>query len=255
MKRSADRSTTVRPMNSGARVLLVGCCLVCSPAFASLSQVLTPGGLGSNDFTNWAQLGGDETGLAGPFSATSAQSIGVTGNFSATDNTGLVAVVCPATPTCTWGPTTTGMVGGDTDIWAFDNGSGLGTGPITLSLGTSILGAGLYIQGDTTSAYTAAIQAFSGSTSLGAFSVTSDSDGDPVFLGLKDTSAVISQIQFSLTSCAGCSNLGDFAVDTLLMTDVTSTTPEPSSVLLFGGGMAGLAWTLRRRSSKHGRRL
>jgi hypothetical protein len=238
-----------------AKVLVVGSCLACVSAFASEILVTTPGGLGSNDSTNWAQLGGDETALAGPFSATSAQSVGVTGNFSSGDNTGLVAVVCPASPSCTWGPTVSGMIAGDTDIWAFDNGTGLGTGPIDLTLATPVLGAGAYLQGDTTGAYTASIQAFDGSTALAlASTVTSDGAGDPIFLGLLDSTADITKIEFSLTSCAGCSNNGDFAIDTLLMTDTVSAAPEPSSLLLFGSGLAGLAWTIRRKSWKTGRK-
>jgi hypothetical protein len=237
-----------------SRVLFTGACLACVSAFAGEVRVTTPGALGSNDSTSWSQLGADETVIAGPFAATSAQSIGVTGNFSAGDNTGLVAVVCPANPSCTW-TAASGMVAGDTDIWAFDNGTGLGTGPIDLSLATAVLGAGAWIGADTTGAFTASIQAFNGNTAIAPASTsTSDGTGDPVFLGLLDSTADITRIEFSLTNCAGCSNNGDLVIDTLLMTDTVSPTPEPSTMALFGGGLAGLAWTLRRRSSKHGRK-
>ena len=183
--------------------------------------------------------------LAGAFDAASMLSIGVAGNFSSSDNNGLLAVVCPASPSCGWGPSASGMVGGNTDVWAFDNNTSLGTGPITLGFGKAVLGAGAWLQGDTSGAYTAAIQAFNGKTSLGAaFAESSDSSGDPIFLGLLDTSAVVTSIQFSLTSCGGCSNTGDFAIDTLLMKDSVSSSPEPSSVLLLG---SGLAWLCRGR--------
>jgi len=246
-------------MNSNVKLLLAGLCFACAPAFAALTFVTTPAGLGSNDSTNWGQLGEDQTVLSGGFTATSALSVGVTGSFSAADNTGLVADVClDGDGSCTWGPTAGGMQPGDTDIFAFDNGTSLGTGPITLAFGTALIGGGAWIQGDTAGVYTAQIQAFNGGTSLGSFTSTSDASGDPIFIGVLQSPSVanITSIVFSLTSCAGCSNLGDFAIDTLLMTDQTSTssTPEPSSVALLGTGLAGMAWMLRKRSLKNDRR-
>jgi hypothetical protein len=232
--------------------------LACAPAFASLTFVTTPGGLGSNDSTSWAQLGGDTTALGPNFTATSGLGVGVTGNFGATDNKGIVAVVCPSTPSCGWTTSGTGMNAGDTDIWAFDNGAakgGAGTGPITLAFSTALVGVGAWIEGDTGGTYTGSIQAFNGGTSLGAASTfTSDGTGDPIFLGLVNSPALanITSVVFSLTSCTGCTNLGDFAMDTLLMTDqvIVSSTPEPSSMLLLGGGLAGMAFILRRMNSR-----
>jgi len=231
------------------------------PAFADIITLeTTPAGLGSNDSTIWSQLGADATTLSGPFSATSGLGVGVTGNFTATDNTGLVAVVCPSNPSCSWSTSGAGMNAGDTDIWAFDpnagGGAGAGTGPISLAFSSGLFGAGAYIEGDTSGQYTASIQAFGVSGSLGAAqTVTSDGSGDPVFIGLLDsTAADITKIQFSLTSCAtGCTNLGDFAIDTLQMKDATSApsgVPEPSSLLLLGGGLIGMGWARRRKSSK-----
>lgn len=236
------------------RLLTVLCgSLACAPAFASLVFVTSPGGLGSNDSTNWAQLGGDQTTLSGGFSATSALSVGVTGSFAVSN--GLVVVVCPSGPSCGWGPVSGGMAPGDTDVAAFDNGTNLGTGPITLTFSTALVGAGAWIDGDTSGTYTAAIQAFNGSTSLGAAqTLTSDASGDPIFLGLVEqgpATADITKIVFSLTSCGGCTNLGDFAIDTLLMTDSGSATPEPSSMLLMGGGLLGMGWVLRKKSRKN----
>jgi hypothetical protein len=247
-------------MNSKIKVLIAALCLTCAPAFASLSFVTTPGALGSNDSTSWSGLGGDETALGSTFGATSTGSISVTGAFTATPTAeGLVAVVCPETP-CTWGPVSGGMVAGDTDIWAYNNSKDVGTGPITLTLGTAILGAGLWIDGDTAGVFTAQIQVYNGVTLLGTSpGGTSDSAGDPVFIGALDSSAVITKVVISLTSCAGCNGSGDtadFAIDKLLMTDsvVSSPTPEPSSLLLFGSGLAGIAWMVRKRSWKNGRR-
>jgi hypothetical protein len=230
------------------------CIATVTPAFATISFIGSQAGLGADDSTNWAQLGGDQTVLAGGFSATSGLGIGVTGSFSVSN--GLVAVVCPASPTCSWTTSGTGMSGGDSAIWAFDNGTGLGTGPISLTFSKALIGGGAWLQADTSGAYTASIQAFNGSTSLGTFTLSSDASGDPVFLGVLQGSpatANITKLVFALTACAsGCTNLGDFAIDTLIMTDPASTVPEPSSLLLLGGGLAGMVWVFRKRSSRNG---
>jgi hypothetical protein len=243
-------------MKSKLITLLTGFFLVGAPAFASLAYVTTPTGLGANDSTSWSSLGGDTTVLGSTFGATSGLGVSVNGAFTGTQ--GVVAVVCPAAPTCSWGPVSGGMMPGDSLVWAFNSTTTTGTGPITVTFGTSLFGAGFYIDGDTSGPFTAQLAAYNGSTFLGSVgTATSDPLGNPVFLGALDSSAVITKLIVSLTSCAGCNgsgDLGDFAIDTVLMTDVVSATPEPSSVLLLGGGLAAMGWVVRKRSSNSGRK-
>src|SRR5262249_6644371 len=66
--------------------------------------------------------------------------------------------------------------------------------------------------------FTASLQVFNGATGLGTFTVNSDANGDPVYIGALDsTGANITSAVFSITSCAAvCS---DFAIDTVSMVE------------------------------------
>src|SRR5215472_10794278 len=151
-----------------------------------------------NDTTLWNGLGGDGAAIPKNFSATSAGGVAVSGSFGETG--GLVAIECPASPSCSWtggAPFTTG----EHLIWAFDNKANTGTGPLTLGLGKAVLAGGLDIQADAPGAFTAQVQAFNGGTLLGTESLTGDAAGDPVFIGAQDTVADITSLAFDLTAC------------------------------------------------------
>jgi hypothetical protein len=146
-----------------------------------------------------------------------------------------------------WGPASGFFSNGDSVIWANDGTNG--TGPISLTFPT-VFGAGASIQADVAGQFTAQIQLFDGATSLGTESETSDAAGDAIFIGALDTADEVTEAVFSLTAVtAGDSYgnaLGDFAIDTLDLKEPVSATPEPGSVLMLVGGLAGLS-LLRRR--------
>jgi hypothetical protein len=194
-------------------------------------------GSGSNDSTSWAGLGSDGTSIASPFTATSTGGVAITGSFAG--GTGLTSVSCPASPSCSW---TGGFAAGDHLVWAFNNATGTGTGALTLSFGAAVLAGGLELQADAPGAFTAQVQAFDGGSLLGTESLTSDTAGDPIFIGALDTVAEITSLSFDLTSCAAGCDPHDFAVDTLLSENPSTTppVPEPASVLLFGGALTAL---------------
>jgi hypothetical protein len=90
-----------------------------------------------------------------------------------------------------------------------------------LTFGTSVSAAGALIQADEPGQFRAEIQAFNGATLLGSFTVTSNTNGDAVYIGILDqTGANITSVTFSLTACgsadANCV-VSDFAVDTVFL--------------------------------------
>jgi hypothetical protein len=195
----------------------------------TLVQVTSQAGQGATDSISWKQLGGDQSLLAASFSAKSATGITHLANLAGADS--VVSLVCSPTPAnCSW-THGTGFANGDSLIWTSDSGNG-GNGPLTLSFSTPMAGAGALIQANTPGLFTAKIEAFNGATSLGSFTVTSDTNGDAVYIGLKDqTAANITSVVFSLTTCAGTCTATDFGIDTVFLNtglESTSTSVAPS---------------------------
>jgi hypothetical protein len=160
---------------------------------------------------------------------------------------GTVARVCPAAPKCSWTTSGTGINAGDYLFWASDPNQG--TGPLTISF-PLLSGVGFWIQADAVGTFTAQMQVYNGSTLEGTFTATSDSHGDPVFLGAKSnaTATNITKVVISLTSCGfkNC-DLNDFAISSLQLVDSGAPTAEPSSLFLIGGGLVLLGWKHRKR--------
>jgi hypothetical protein len=174
-------------------------------------------GTGANDSTSWSALGPDATVIPKSFAATSTDGVAISGSFAG--NSGLVAIQCSATPSCSW---TGGFTAGDSLVWTFNNSINVntGSGPLTLGLGKGCARRWCAIQADFLGVFTAQVEAFGRSGPLGGpFTVMSDAAGDPVFIGIQDTSAEITSLVFDLT-LTGCGSLAcgnsDFAVDTLL---------------------------------------
>jgi hypothetical protein len=162
----------------------------------------------ANDSTSWAGLGADGATISSPFSATSTDGVAITGTLAG--GSGLASIQCPALPSCSW---TGGFTAGDHLVWTLNNATGLGTAPLTLAFGKSVLAGGVEIQSDVPGAFTADVQAFDGGTSLGTETLASDAAGDPIFIGAQDTTADITSLVFS---CTGACGNNDFAVDTLM---------------------------------------
>jgi hypothetical protein len=211
-----------------------------SGLYAAPILITTAAGLGANDSVIWSQLGADGATIPNSFSATSTNSLSISGSLAGTD--GCVAVVGGSN--CSWaaGP---GFAAGNFVLWAEDS-TGAGSGPLTLSF-PAVMGAGLWLQANAPGQFTARIEAFNGGSSLGAFTSTSNAAGDGIFIGVLDTVPDITKIGLSLTSCgAGC-DVKDFGVNSLLLNESVPSTnvPEPASAVLLAIG--GLALFLRKR--------
>jgi hypothetical protein len=83
----------------------------------------------------------------------------------------------------------------------------------------------------------------------------SDSNGDPVFIGIKDTSPEITSLVFDLTM-TGCTSLecgnSDFAADTLISKNPAAGAPLPAALPLFAGGLGALGllgWRRKRKAA------
>jgi hypothetical protein len=237
-------------MIRAVKVILLGTSLLSAAAYGNgtISLATSPAAMGANDSVTWGQLGADGAIIANTFSATSSNLLPITGSFAATA-TGMTATVGG-----TWGGASGAFSNGDALIWAFEGGldTNAGTGPLTISFPAGY-GAGAAIQADTLGQFTAQIQLYSGLTSLGTETVTSDANGDAIFIGAVDTMHEVTSAVFSLTAAAAGSasnTLGDFTIDTLSLNDSIDPTPEPQSILLLGGALVFLGYELRRRAAQ-----
>ena len=239
-------------MIHAVKVILLGTLVLSSAAYGNgtglISLANSPSAMGANDSVTWGQLGADGAMAANTFSATSSRLVSVTGAFSSTATGMVVTAGGPI-----WGAPSGAFADGDTLLWAFDGATNAGAGPLSISFPTGF-GAGAAIQADAMGQFTAQIQLYSGLTSLGTETVTSDVNGDAVFIGAVDTVAEVTRAVFSLTaagSSSGSANsLGDFTIDTLSLQDFASSTPEPGSAFLLFAALPILGCGLRRRAAR-----
>jgi hypothetical protein len=209
----------------GAAIILM--LFAITGARADTISVLTSSS-GLHDTVVWSQLGPNATDLPASFTFTSSG--GLSGSVALMGPHSLISVVCPASP-CSWNLSGgTGFIADDSLIWTADTGNS-GNGPLSLNFSPkSVSAAGAFIQADGPGQFTAQIQPFNGSTSLGGpFTVESDANGDATFIGVLDsTGPNITEVTFSTipvppaTSCVG--DCTDFAIDTVSLSAPTPTT-------------------------------
>lgn len=234
-----------------SRIALAGVFACCVTAYgASITLETSASALGANDSLTWTFLGSDGSSVPQTFTGTTAlgNSVGV----SLTGNQGLVAVVGSS-----WGPASGAFTNGDTLLWAYDNSVSVnaGSGPVSANFPADY-GVGAAVQADAPGAFTASLQLFNGTTSLGTVTESSDSAGDAIFIGALTSplSGNVTSAIFGLTASGGDNN--DFALDTLEFSEVSSLTsvPEPSKTVALIGMFAGL-YLLWQRGFPYASRL
>ncbi len=212
--------------------------LLCTAVVANASIVLiTNRADAGSDLADWGQLGSSFTPIPNPFNATSTGGVGITGTFAC----------CGGERRDQGNGWAGNFANGDHLVWTEGNG------PLTLSFSTPLSAVGAQIQADYFGAFTAQIQAYNGNTLLGTFSEsgnsTSNGDNSAIFIGVKDSTAEITSIVFSLTSCSNACT--DFAINQLSLTSSGGQqVPEPASMFLLGSGLLGVASSLRKRLQK-----
>jgi hypothetical protein len=168
----------------------------------------------------WSQLGGDAARLGTNFIVTSMLGFDAAGSFATFTGPSLVVAECPSSP-CSWGGGNGGSTpfsAGDLLIWTSNSESGA-NGPLIFELSPAVSGAGALIQEDAPGQFTAQIEVFNGQTLLGSFKEQSDTAGDPIYIGVIDSSGTnINKVILSIISTANpAGDVTDFALDSLLL--------------------------------------
>jgi hypothetical protein len=221
--------------------------------FAGILTFLNSPGSPVVSSVNWSLIGGDGTLFPNLQTVNGTPSnVATIGLGTSPALGGLTSVVCPAINpvNCSWGAQTSGYATGDTLIWleGLDtNSNPVGTGPLTLTLVNSVFGEGGYIQATSSGQFSASLAVYNGVSLLGSQTYTSDSGGDPLFLGVQDSTAEINKVVVTVTQCGGFAcDANDFSADTVSIYGLATATPEPVT-LAPAGLLLALGFAFRKR--------
>jgi len=209
---------------------------------ANADSLVTVRPLTGTDSVDWSQLGIPETQIPLSFSFITANSVTGTGSYASTSILDVGEVVQQGLSVNPYRDFEGNFKLGDYLNYTNDSG------PLTLTFTQGYTQIGAQIESNDFGQFTAQICDSNNSCFTEVGYADPSNNNSAIYIGI-DSSSPITWVTFSLTSVGGNGRLNSFAINEVTL-DGPVVTSEPSSFLLLGTGLVGLASALRRKFAR-----